>query len=106
MFAAIASGGIASPISWGALRPKILLTTDAVAARADADAVVAHELAHVTRQDWLKLMLVRVSVALWPSMGRPSARSQGAPSRWPSRNSPHSQTRMQAMRPRGTGGSG
>ena len=63
--ALLASGGIASPVSWGALRPKILLNTDAVAAHADADAIVAHELAHVVRADWLKLMLVRVSVALF-----------------------------------------
>jgi beta-lactamase regulating signal transducer with metallopeptidase domain len=63
--ALLASGGIASPVSWGALRPKILLNTDAVAARADADAIVTHELAHVARADWLKLMVVRVSVALF-----------------------------------------
>jgi beta-lactamase regulating signal transducer with metallopeptidase domain len=61
----LASGGIASPISWGALRPKILLNTDAVVTRADADAIVTHELAHVAQADWLKLMLVRVSVALF-----------------------------------------
>lgn len=63
--ALLASGGIASPVSWGALRPTILLNTDAVAAHAHADAIVAHELAHVARADWLKLMLVRVSVALF-----------------------------------------
>jgi bla regulator protein BlaR1 len=61
--ALLASGGIASPVSWGALHPRILLNTDAVAA--DADAVVSHELAHVARADWLKLMLVRLSVALF-----------------------------------------
>ena len=61
----LASPEIASPVSWGVLRPKILLNTDAVAARADADAIVAHELAHVARLDWLKLVLVRVSVALF-----------------------------------------
>jgi beta-lactamase regulating signal transducer with metallopeptidase domain len=54
---------IASPISWGVLRPKILLNTDAVAASADADAIVAHELAHLARADWAKLVLARVSVA-------------------------------------------
>lgn len=61
----LASGEIASPVSWGALRPKILLNTDALAARADAGAILAHELAHVARADWLKLMLVRVSVAVF-----------------------------------------
>lgn len=63
--ALLASREIASPVSWGVLRPKILLNTDAVAARADADAIVAHELAHVAQADWLKLMLARVSVALF-----------------------------------------
>jgi len=63
--ALLSSGGIASPVSWGVLQPKILLNADAVSARADTDAIVAHELAHVARADWLKLMMVRVSVALF-----------------------------------------
>jgi beta-lactamase regulating signal transducer with metallopeptidase domain len=62
--ALLASREIASPISWGVLRPKILLNVDAVAASADADAIVAHELAHVARADWAKLVLARVTVAL------------------------------------------
>lgn len=61
----LASREITSPVSWGVLRPKILLNTDAVAARADADAIVAHELAHLARADWAKLVLARVSVALF-----------------------------------------
>jgi beta-lactamase regulating signal transducer with metallopeptidase domain len=63
--ALLASREIASPVSWGVLQPKILLNTDAVAARADADAVVAHELAHVAGADWAKLVLARTSVALF-----------------------------------------
>jgi beta-lactamase regulating signal transducer with metallopeptidase domain len=61
--ALLASREIASPISWGVLRPKIVLNTDAVAASADADAIVAHELAHLARADWAKLVLARVSTA-------------------------------------------
>jgi beta-lactamase regulating signal transducer with metallopeptidase domain len=61
--ALLVSREIASPISWGVLRPKIVLNTDAVAASADADAIVAHELAHLARADWAKLVLARVSVA-------------------------------------------
>lgn len=56
---------IASPISWGMLRPKIVLNTDAVHASADPDATVAHELAHLARADWAKLMLARVSTAVF-----------------------------------------
>jgi beta-lactamase regulating signal transducer with metallopeptidase domain len=63
--ALLISREIASPVSWGVLRPKILLDTDAVAARADADAIVAHELAHLARADWAKLVLARGSVALF-----------------------------------------
>ncbi len=63
--ALLASEGIASPVSWGALRPKILLNADAVASQECAEAVVAHELAHIARADWLKLILVRLSVALF-----------------------------------------
>jgi beta-lactamase regulating signal transducer with metallopeptidase domain len=63
--ALLASSDISSPLSWGGLQPKILLNTDAEAARADADAIVAHELAHVTRADWAKLVMARASVALF-----------------------------------------
>lgn len=63
--ALLASREIASPVSWGMLRPKILLNADAVAGRENADAIVAHELAHVARADWAKLVLARVSVALF-----------------------------------------
>jgi beta-lactamase regulating signal transducer with metallopeptidase domain len=65
--ALLASREIASPVSWGVLQPKILLNIDGVAAHADADAdaILAHELAHVARADWAKLLLARVSVALF-----------------------------------------
>lgn len=63
--ALLASREIASPVSWGMLRPKILLNPDAVAEYAHADAILAHELAHVARADWAKLVLARVSVALF-----------------------------------------
>jgi beta-lactamase regulating signal transducer with metallopeptidase domain len=63
--ALLVSREIASPISWGMLRPKIVLNTDAVAASADTDAIVAHELAHLARADWAKLMLAHISVALF-----------------------------------------
>lgn len=63
--ALLASPEIPSPISWGGLQPKILLSTDAIVTRADADAIVAHELAHIARIDWAKLVLARASVALF-----------------------------------------
>ena len=63
--ALLVSREIASSISWGVLRPKIVLNTDAVAASEDTDAIVAHELAHLARADWAKLMLARVSMAVF-----------------------------------------
>ena len=63
--ALLLSREIASPISWGVLRPTIVLNTDAAAAPEDNDAIVAHELAHLARVDWAKLMLARVSMAVF-----------------------------------------
>jgi hypothetical protein len=43
----------------------ILLNTDATRARGEAEAIIAHELAHVAGLDWAKLMLARLAVALF-----------------------------------------
>ena len=63
--ALLTSDDLASPISWGLLRPVILLNSRAVEAAGEAEAIIAHELAHVARLDWAKLMLARVAVALF-----------------------------------------
>jgi beta-lactamase regulating signal transducer with metallopeptidase domain len=63
--ALLASREIPSPVSWGVMQPKILLNIDAGDAVLAADAIVAHELAHVAQADWAKLVLARVSVALF-----------------------------------------
>ena len=63
--ALLTSDELRSPISWGLMRPVILLNTDAKEAREEAEAIIAHELAHVARLDWAKLMLSRVTVALF-----------------------------------------
>jgi beta-lactamase regulating signal transducer with metallopeptidase domain len=54
-----------SPLSWGSLKPVILLDRDTVRDPGEADAVLAHELAHVVRGDWLVLILARVAIALF-----------------------------------------
>ena len=43
------------------MRPVILLNDEALAASGEAEAIIAHELAHVARLDWAKLMLARVA---------------------------------------------
>src|SRR4029077_20658723 len=55
--ALLTSNELASPISWGLMRPVILLNSRAVEAADEAEAIIAHELAHVARMDWIKLLL-------------------------------------------------
>src|SRR5215218_6192305 len=63
--ALLTSNELASPISWGLMRPVILLNDRAVEASGEAEAIIAHELAHVARLDWIKLLLARVTTALF-----------------------------------------
>lgn len=63
--ALLTSDELASPISWGLMRPVILLNNRAVEAAGEAEAIIAHELAHVARLDWIKLLLARVATALF-----------------------------------------
>jgi bla regulator protein blaR1 len=61
--ALLTSAELQSPISWGFLRPTILVNESALASGGQAEAVLAHELAHVIHGDWAKLMLSRVAIA-------------------------------------------
>jgi beta-lactamase regulating signal transducer with metallopeptidase domain len=63
--ALLTSNELASPISWGLMRPVIVLNSRAVEATNEAEAIIAHELAHVARLDWVKLLLARVATALF-----------------------------------------
>jgi hypothetical protein len=63
--ALLTSEELASPISWGLMRPVILLSSRAVEASNEAEAIIAHELAHVARMDWAKLLLARIATALF-----------------------------------------
>jgi bla regulator protein BlaR1 len=63
--ALLTSNDLASPISWGLMRPVILLSHRAAEATGEAEAIIAHELAHVARMDWIKLLLARVATALF-----------------------------------------
>lgn len=63
--ALLTSKELASPISWGLVRPVIVLNDRAVEASAEAEAIIAHELAHVARMDWVKLLLARFATALF-----------------------------------------
>ncbi len=63
--ALLTSSELSSPISWGLMRPVILLNDEALASAGEAEAIIAHELAHVARLDWAKLMLARVATAIF-----------------------------------------
>ena len=63
--ALLTSNDLPSPISWGVVRPVILLNNDAAGTSAEAEAVIAHELAHVANLDWAKLLLARICIALF-----------------------------------------
>ena len=63
--ALLTSDELPSPISWGVVRPVILLNTKAAESHGEAEAIIAHELAHVASLDWAKLLLSRVTVALF-----------------------------------------
>lgn len=63
--ALLVSNELRSPISWGVLRPTIVLSPKAVAASGEAEAIIAHELAHVARLDWAKLLGARIACAVF-----------------------------------------
>jgi beta-lactamase regulating signal transducer with metallopeptidase domain len=57
------SDAVPSPLSWGWRRPVILIDPDTLDEPEEADAILAHEMAHVARRDWVALMLTRVAAA-------------------------------------------
>ena len=63
--ALLVSEELRSPVSWGVMRPIILLNEQTVGATGEAEAIIAHELAHVARLDWAKLLIARLACALF-----------------------------------------
>lgn len=61
----LASDEIGSPLSWGWRRPVILIDTDTLGQPEDADAILAHEVAHAARRDWPALILSRLAATLF-----------------------------------------
>jgi TonB family protein len=60
------SAGIRTPMTWGALRPVILLPESARQwSAARLRVVLAHERAHVRRQDWLTRIVAQAAAALY-----------------------------------------
>ncbi|MGI8706211.1 MAG: M56 family metallopeptidase [Sphingomicrobium sp.] len=63
--ALLTSNELPSPISWGVVRPVILLNAEAAESHGEAEAIITHELAHVAHLDWAKLLLARIAVAIF-----------------------------------------
>ncbi|HTU11660.1 MAG TPA: M56 family metallopeptidase [Allosphingosinicella sp.] len=62
----LVSDAVPSPLSWGWRNPVILVDPDTLDEPEEADAILAHEMAHVARRDWVALMLARMtSVVFW-----------------------------------------
>ena len=63
--ALLRSEQLGSPVSWGLLRPTIVLSAGALRTPDRAEAILAHELAHVVRMDWVNLLVARVATAVF-----------------------------------------
>jgi len=61
----LVSDAVPSPLSWGWRRPVILIDPDTLAQPGEAEAILAHEVAHIARRDWPVLMLTRLAAALF-----------------------------------------
>ena len=61
----IASPRLSGPVSWGVPPGTILLDSASVADASAAEAILAHELAHLRRGDWMFLMLSRLTLAVF-----------------------------------------
>ena len=59
------SDEVRSPLSWGWRHPVILIDPDTLGQPDGADAILAHEAAHIARLDWPALMLSRLAATLF-----------------------------------------
>ena len=59
------SDEVHSPLSWGWRHPVILIDPDTLGQPEDAEAILAHEVAHIARRDWPVLMLSRLAATLF-----------------------------------------
>ena len=61
----LATPRVDGPLSWGRPPGTVMIHPDSLARPADADAVLAHEIAHIRRLDWAFLALSRLALALF-----------------------------------------
>lgn len=61
----LVSDDASAPLSWGWRMPVILVDRATMAKPAEAEAVIAHEAAHLARGDWPRLIAARAVIALF-----------------------------------------
>ena len=61
----LVSDSVPSPLSWGWRSPAILIDPGTLAESCEADAILAHEMAHIARRDWPVLLGTRLAAALF-----------------------------------------
>jgi beta-lactamase regulating signal transducer with metallopeptidase domain len=61
----VCSDKVAGPLSWGVAPGAILVDPATLAERHTAQAIMAHELAHLRRHDWIFLVISRVVLAIF-----------------------------------------
>jgi beta-lactamase regulating signal transducer with metallopeptidase domain len=61
----VSSARVASPLSWGVSPGFIVIDPASLAERHAAPAILAHELAHLRRHDWVFLVLSRLALAVF-----------------------------------------
>jgi beta-lactamase regulating signal transducer with metallopeptidase domain len=61
----LVSAELSSPVSWGVLRPVIIVDEATATREAEAEAIIAHELAHLARWDWAKLLCGAAATAVF-----------------------------------------
>lgn len=61
----VSSDRVASPLSWGVAPGIVLVDSASLSERRAASAIMAHELAHLRRHDWVFLVLSRLALALF-----------------------------------------
>jgi beta-lactamase regulating signal transducer with metallopeptidase domain len=59
------SDEVSAPLSWGWRSPVILIDPETLANHGEAQAVLAHEAAHLSRGDWPRLIAAKLVVALF-----------------------------------------
>jgi beta-lactamase regulating signal transducer with metallopeptidase domain len=54
-----------SPVSWGIIRPTIMVSQSTNLSAIEAEAIIMHELAHIKRMDWIRTIVTHIVQAVF-----------------------------------------